>query len=143
MRLIPSSLRLRLFLFALLALLPAAGLLLFYRAGNHTFFENLVALLLTGTAVLAATWLGGTFLVIRPVRSLLAATLKVGQGDLMVRTGLVLCTLDMRFVDANPTFANIIGRTVEEVKRLAYAEISPRVPDPEEARGPRQSERPV
>ena len=51
MRLIHSNLRLRLLLFALLALLPAAGFLLFYRVGNHTFFENLVALLLTGRAV--------------------------------------------------------------------------------------------
>ena len=39
--------------------------------------------------------------------------------------GLVVASLDGKLVDINPTFANIIGRTIEETKSLTYWEITP------------------
>ena len=88
MRLIPSSLRLRLLLLASLILLPVASLLLFYWLGGQGFSANLLALLLTGIAVLVAAWTGGTWLVIHPVRALLKAALKASAGDLTARSSL-------------------------------------------------------
>ncbi len=39
--------------------------------------------------------------------------------------GLALCKMDGELVDVNPAFAAIIGRTIEETKRLSYWEITP------------------
>jgi len=39
--------------------------------------------------------------------------------------GLALCEMDGTLVDANPAFAAIIGRTVEETLKLSYWEITP------------------
>jgi diguanylate cyclase (GGDEF)-like protein/PAS domain S-box-containing protein len=48
--------------------------------------------------------------------------------------GLALCRTDMSFADANPAFAQIIGRSVEDVLKLNYRDIVPNDDDPEEAR---------
>ena len=40
-------------------------------------------------------------------------------------TGLALWDIDGKLVDANPAFASILGRTVEETKQLSYWEITP------------------
>ena len=39
--------------------------------------------------------------------------------------GLAVTSLDGKLVDINPTFANIIGHTVEEAKKLTYWDITP------------------
>jgi len=39
--------------------------------------------------------------------------------------GLVLCDFSGKLVDANPAFASILGRTVEETKQLNYWDITP------------------
>jgi len=39
--------------------------------------------------------------------------------------GLALTSLDGKLVDINPTFANIIGRTIEETKSLTYWDLTP------------------
>ncbi len=40
--------------------------------------------------------------------------------------GLVLCRMDGSFVDVNPAFAKLIGRTVEEILKLTYWDITPK-----------------
>ena len=40
--------------------------------------------------------------------------------------GLALCSMDGQLVDANPAYAAIIGRTVEETMTLSYWDITPR-----------------
>jgi PAS domain S-box-containing protein len=39
--------------------------------------------------------------------------------------GLVLTSMDGKLIDINPAFANIIGRTVDEIKQLTYWDITP------------------
>ena len=39
--------------------------------------------------------------------------------------GLVLCDIDGKLVDINPAFASILGRTVEQTKKLNYWDITP------------------
>ncbi|MBZ0199146.1 MAG: PAS domain S-box protein, partial [Ignavibacteriaceae bacterium] len=40
--------------------------------------------------------------------------------------GLALCRMDGSFVDVNPAFANLLGRTVEETLQLTYWDITPK-----------------
>ena len=39
--------------------------------------------------------------------------------------GLSVCTMDGTFIDINQSFANIIGRSIDDIKRLTYREITP------------------
>ncbi len=49
---------------------------------------NLFFLAFVSVAALAAAWYGGDFFVVRQVKTLVAATLKLGKGELRTRTGL-------------------------------------------------------
>ncbi|PRP97872.1 Blue-light-activated protein [Enhygromyxa salina] len=47
--------------------------------------------------------------------------------------GLALCRMDGRFIDVNPAFAAILGRTVEDTLALTYWDITPPTYDADEA----------
>ncbi|MDH5399253.1 MAG: ATP-binding protein [Cyclobacteriaceae bacterium] len=46
--------------------------------------------------------------------------------------GLALCRMDGTLVDVNPAYADIIGRSIEETKKLSYWEITPQDYAPDE-----------
>ncbi|MBL8056687.1 MAG: PAS domain-containing protein [Anaerolineales bacterium] len=58
-----------------------------FAQANRSLLNSLLLLGLLAGAVLAGTWLGGEFLVIRPVERLLRATQRLAAGDLKARAG--------------------------------------------------------
>jgi len=55
---------------------------------NRALGRNILGLVVTSLAILAAVWVGGDLIILRPVRALLQATTRLGTGDLRARTGL-------------------------------------------------------
>ncbi|HEX7972891.1 MAG TPA: ATP-binding protein [Anaerolineales bacterium] len=94
-----SSLRSRLMLLAVIAVLPALGLILIIAAEQQRLAPNdpaaarvlgryLLGVALIFLLALGAAWLGGEFFILRRVRSLLHATRRLEAGDWSARTGL-------------------------------------------------------
>ncbi|MBA4313674.1 MAG: PAS domain-containing sensor histidine kinase, partial [Chlorobiaceae bacterium] len=48
--------------------------------------------------------------------------------------GLALCKMDGSLVDVNPSYAKIIGRTIEETLKLTYWDITPKKYEEQEKR---------
>ena len=59
-----------------------------YAGANTLLFRATLLIVLVTAAVIALAWLGGRTLILRPVRALMEATRRLGQGDLGARTNL-------------------------------------------------------
>jgi PAS domain S-box-containing protein len=87
-----SGLRVRLMLLAALAAVPALAVVLLNAASRNTGSApglNILTITAVAAIALAAAWLGGEALILRPVRAMLRAAERLAQGDLSARTGLV------------------------------------------------------
>lgn len=91
LRFFPSSLRIRLVLLVLFALVPSFGLIVFtgWQEGvSRVLGLNLLLLALVGLLALATAAVGGDLLIMRPVRKLVDATKRLAAGDLSARADL-------------------------------------------------------
>lgn len=59
-----------------------------YAEARHALVASLIALGAVGAVALALAWLAGHYLVVRPVRRLVAATRSLASGNLEARTGM-------------------------------------------------------
>ncbi len=59
-----------------------------YAKSNALFMRNLILLVLVALLALIAAWLGSNFFITRPIDALVAASKRLGDGDLSARTGL-------------------------------------------------------
>ena len=84
-----TSLRSRLILLVLLAIVPALALLLYIVADTDRILpRHVLGVILVVLIAIVAAWLGGELLIFGKIKSLLRVTQRLAGGDLSARTGI-------------------------------------------------------
>lgn len=94
-----------------------------YGEANRLLIHNLAILGIVITLVILAAWFGSDIFVLRPVRAMLKAASRLGNGDLSARTGLPQRTGELNeLAQAFDAMASALERR-EEQRRQAEAEL--------------------
>ena len=96
-----------------------------FAEANETLWRNLIGLGIVAGVALLAGWFGGTMLVVRPVRRLMAGTRRVGSGDLSARIGPIAGATELRVLGR--LFDRMAGALEKRASEQAALEESRRV----------------
>jgi signal transduction histidine kinase len=113
------SLRARIILLVLLAIIPALGFILYMAAEQERIMlRHIIGLSIVFLLALSAAWVFGDLFILRKLRSLLSATQRLRDGDLSARTGLAYGTGELsQLARAFDLMASVLEQREDERKR--------------------------